>query len=427
MRSRACRALIGLAIVLAPSLAQATAKSLTLLGVSGVGGAHFAELLEQDLADLYDVVPGEVYRRTAELLDKRGASPEEVRDVSKRLRIDALIAGAISGAGQKRVLVLVIREGATGRVVARGRYDLGGRTLPLIRERAESDLVRALEKVRPQSSVAVAQGDSAPPPTDEPVPAEGEPELATTVVRKGPAAEKVTGISAGVGISLMTRRLSFDVASATGYAGGTVAGVRVDGAVFPLALSAELAEAHPALASFGFVGSYEHVFSFSSSTATASAVGYASRWMVLFVGRIPLGHGARGGHLTLETGFQELTWGSKSPADLAVPNVTYDLVDAGLAWERALGTRKLVLSLRLVFLGLVGAGDLASEAEYGRTSGWGLEAEAGLTVLPTRWLWLRLGARYTPVVLQLAAAGRRYARSATDQWVSGLLEVGFAL
>ena len=63
----------------------------------------------------------------------------------------------------------------------------------------------------------------------------------------------------------------------------------------------------------------------------------------------------------------------------------------------------------------------------GHATGWSIEAAASLTVRPTRWLYLRLDARYTPVVLSFAANGTRYARSATDQWMSGLLEVGFAL
>ena len=37
------------------------------------------------------------------------------------------------------------------------------------------------------------------------------------------------------------------------------------------------------------------------------------------------------------------------------------------------------------------------------------------------------GARYTPLVLNFAASGARFAKSATDQFVDGTLEIGFAL
>ena len=410
---------------------------MALLGVSGVGGSHFADLIEQDLSELYDVVPGEVYRRTAERLNKRGASPEEVQSVTSYLRIDALIAGTIINPGRQRKLVLVIREGASGRVVARGRYDLSGRTLPLIREKVMGELVRVLERVRPQPprGQALAPPSSSEEPGEELSPAEpgeAEAESVTTVTRAAPRSEQTwRGVFAGVGPSLMTRSLGFNVASAPSYAGGTVAGIRVDGAVFPLALSAELADAHPVLASFGVTASYQHVFAFTSTTSAngspSSSAGHASRWFVLFVGRIPLGHQARGGTLQLETGFQEISWGAASQQDLGVPNVNYDLVDAGLSWEKTLGTRYLVLNLRAAYQGLVGAGDIVSDTQYGRAAGYGFDFDVGLTVWPAKWLWLRLDARYTPLVLNFAAAGARFARSATDQFADGLLEVGFAL
>jgi hypothetical protein len=424
------RSFVAALLLFASANAFAGAKSVALLGVSGTGGAHFAELLEQDLGDLYDLVPGEVYRRTAEQMDKRGASPEEVMAVASRIRLDALVAGAITGEGHARKLILVVREGVSGRVMARGRYELAGRTLPLIRERVMGDLVRVLDRVRNQPPKGVAAAPLPPPEGEEPAAEPGETEPVATVTRAAPkVSSELTwrGVFAGVGPSLMTRSLSFDVASAPSYAGGTVYGLRADGAVFPLALSAELAGAHPALASFGFVGSYEHVFNFTSSTANGSSDAHASRWFVMLVGRVPLGHAARGGTLTIETGFQEITWGAKSQQDLGVPDVTYDLVDAGLSWEKPLGTDKLVLHLRLAYQGLVGAGAISSSAQYGSLAGGGFEADAGLTVWPAKWLWLRLAGRYTPLFMSFAANGARLAHSATDQFVDGVLEVGFAL
>lgn len=423
------RALI-LASLLVATNAFAAARSVSLLGVSGVGGAHFAELLEQDLGDLYDLVPGEVYRRTAEKMDKRGASPEEVLAVSSYLRIDALVAGAITGEGRARKLVIVVREGASGRVVARGRYDLSGRTLPLLREKVMGDLVRALERVRniPPRGQAVAQ--LPPPEGEEPEPEQpGEAEAVATVTRTATKSEQTwRGVIAGVGPALMTRSLGFDVASAPSYSGGTVAGIRADGAVFPLALSAELADAHPALASFGLMGSYQHVFNFTSSSAAGvSSEGHASRWFVLFVGRIPLGHQQRGGVLQLETGFQQLSWGSRSQQDLGVPDVNYDLVDLGMTWEKTLGTRYLVMNVRAAYQAFVDGGPIESDTQYGHATGWGLDLDVGLTAWPTRWLWIRLDARYTPIGLSFAQSGARFARTALDQFADGLLQVGFAL
>jgi hypothetical protein len=307
-------------------------------------------------------------------------------------------------------------------VIARGRYDLSARTLPLVREHVLSDLVRALEHV--------GAGEEPPAVAEEPA---GEPAQLerndVVVTRAVPRSESTAaGLSAGVGPSLLTRSLSFDAPTAPSYRGGTVAGIRAGARVFPLALSNELAEAHPVLASFGIAGAYEHVFSFNSSTVNGDrSPGSASRWEVMFLGRIPLGHRAIGGVLQLETGFQQLSWAHASSADVGVPDVSYDLVDAGLQWERALGTRYAVLALRLAYLAPVGEGAISSDAEYGRSTGWGLEAGAGLTVWPVRWVWIALSARYSHLGLTFAGSGKRFARSAAEDWAGGALEVGFAL
>jgi hypothetical protein len=226
----------------------------------------------------------------------------------------------------------------------------------------------------------------------------------------------------------MTRSLGFNAASAPGYAGGGVFAIAAEGGVFPLALSSELSEAHPVLASFGLLASYERAINLTSTVTGGQSVGgNASRWNARVVGRIPLGHDARGGTLGIETGFQRISWSSASPTVIGVPDVTYDLIVAGLSWDRALGMRYVELGVRAAAQGLIDGGAIMNPSQYGAGSGWGLDFEAGLTVRPTRWLWLRAAARYTPLFLSFRAEGARLASSATDQFVDGTVEVGFAL
>lgn len=414
-----------LGVLAVSARAHAAAGSVSVLGVSGVGGPHFAEELERDLLDLYELVPGEVYRSAAERLGRRGASPEEVREVCVSLRVDALIAGSISGDGANRHLIIVVREGVSGIAIARTRYELAGRTLPLVRDQVLREIVRALERVRriPKRGQPIAAEASSDPVEAPSLAEDGEP--ATRVVASAPARVRaVRGFSAGVGPALMSRSLAFDVATAPGYRGGAVAAIRADVTVFPLALSNELADAHPVLASFGLAGSYERALGLRSTTPSGSTPGSASRFNILFVGRAPLG---RGGGLTVETGYQQLNWSSSSENDLGVPNVGYGLFDFGLSFEHTLGTRILALSIRAVALAVVQPGDIAADQQYGPTTGGGLEADLGLTIRPNGWLWLRAGVRYTPLFLRFAAAGARLAHSATDQFVDANLEVGFAL
>ncbi len=438
--SSTSRCIAALLVVAWAARAGATAKTVTLLGVSGVDGAKFAKALESELGELYDLIPGERYKRKAAELGRLGASPEDVMAVARAIGADAVIGGAVAGKGRNRQLLIAVREGATGRVVSRGRYGLVGRTLPLVKERVASDLVRALERVRPVG----AAGSTAPPPVaeqesvtrDEAPPGEVPPPITedvtpatatdVTLARTAPR-RPIAGVQAGVGPSLMTRSLSFDVSSAPSYSGGTVAGIRTDGAVFPLALSTELAAEHPVLASFGFVGSYEYVFTFTSSTASGSSTGHASRWNVLFVGRIPLGHNAKAGVLTLDTGLQQMSWSHAAPVDVGVPDVRYDLVGGGMGWERALGTRWIILGARLGFMALLSAGDIGTPTQYGANSGWMMQVAGGWTARPADWFWFRVSANWDRIALSFAGAGTRFAKSATDNWVGGALEVGFAL
>lgn len=412
---------------------EAAAKTVTLLGVSGVDGRKFAKALESELGELYDLVPGERYRTMSIQLGRRGASPAEVRAVAQAIGVDAVIGGAVVGRGHARRLLVAVREGRSGRVIAHGRYDLSGRTLPLIRERVAADLVRALERVRPVGAATPPSTVEANPPADTdqtpeaPAAAAEDVTPAVAIERTAAPRRAVAGVQAGVGPSLLTRSLGFDVASAPGYSGGTVVGIRAEGAVFPLALSAELAAEHPVLASFGFVGSYEHVFGFTSSATSGRSRGEASRWNVRFIGRIPLGRGAVAGTLALDTGLQQMSWSAAAPVDIGVPDVRYDLVTAGLGWERPLVARWAIVAVRLAGMGLVSMGDIALDTQYGRGTGWGLSAAASLTMRPRDWLWLRLVGDWDRVAMRFAGAGTRFARHATDDWIGGALEVGFAL
>jgi hypothetical protein len=419
--------------------ADATAKTVTLLGVSGVDGAKFAKALESELSELYEFIPGSRYKRTALQIGHLGASPADVMAVARAIGADAVIGGAVAGKGHSRELLIAVREGASGRVISRGRYGLMGRTLPLVKERVAADLVRALERCRPVGEAAPAQpapseepsvtrddappGDVPPPLTEDVSPAAAtDASLARSAPRRA-----IAGVQAAVGPSLLTRSLGFDVASAPRYSGGTVAGIRADGIIFPLALSTELAAEHPVLASFGFSGSYEYVFTFTSTANGGSSRGQASRWNVLFVGRVPLGHNSKAGVLTLDTGLQQMSWSHAAPVDVGVPNVKYDLVGGGLGWERALGTRWIILGARLGVMGLLSAGDIAGQTQYGAVGGWGLQLAGGWTARPADWFWLRLSASWDRIAMSFAGAGTRFAKSATDNWVGGALEVGFAL
>src|ERR1700761_2801089 len=119
------RAAVLLSMLALAARAQAAAQTVTLLGVSGADGPRFAAALERDLGELYTLVPGERYRRAAEKLGRPGAAPDDVRIVAASLGVDAVIGGAVVGQGAQRRLLIAVREGASGRGAARGRYHPG--------------------------------------------------------------------------------------------------------------------------------------------------------------------------------------------------------------------------------------------------------------------------------------------------------------
>ena len=424
------RHLLALLVLLGAARAHAGAGTVSILGVSG-GEPSFTDGLEQDLADLYEVIPAEVYRSAAAQMGRAGASAAEVSAVCQSLRVDALVAGAVAGEGAERRLVVVVRAGTAGQVVARTRYELAGHTLASLRPRVVRELMNVLDTLPrvARRTAAIAPRRATP---ESPEPESPEPELPDESETAQPVARVTAhavtyGFYMGAGPGLMTRSLHFSNGAA-GYRGGTVTTLRLDGGVFPLALSRELSGAHPVLATFGLVGSYTHGFDFKSTAPGGlSERARASRWAALLVARVPLGHESKGGTLSIEAGFQSLLWTSVSPQQLGVPDVEYGLVDGGLAYGHTLGTRRIELGLRIAALGLVRGGPITSRSEYGRGTGWALDVGGGLTIRPTSWLSLAVNARYTQLLLTFHEAGARYARSASDRLVDGNLEVGFAL
>jgi len=411
-------------------------RSFVLLEIRGPGGEAFARQVEADLAELYRRVPASVYRRTAAVLGTTGASPPEVRSVASTINADAIIAGAVvaEGTSQARVLV-VVRSGRTGEITAKLRFSMAGLTLPRLRERVTSGIVRAFEGHPPPPdplgppAVARETTPTVTPPTEPPPESENAETAVVTLAPSDPNARwAARGVTVGVGPAILGRSLSFDSGAVQGFSAPAVAGIRVDAAVFPFALTPEWAARHPILSTLGVAGGYAHVFSVGVTGGSPAIVttAHGSRWYAQLLTRIPLGKRGRGGTLTVDATFQELTWAFDTTG-IVLPDSSLDLMGAALGYGHTLGTPRVALAVRVGAYGLISAGQLTDVAFYGRATGWAVDAEANLTVRPTPWLWLRLAGRYTPTVLSFSGGGARLAKSALDQWADGVLEVGVAL
>ena len=358
--------------------------------------------------------------------------------VATHLRIDAVIGGAVVGEGRARTLLIAVRYGSTGHVIARGQYDLSGRTLPMVRERVIGDLVRALEHVNEVPRSGPGRTPEAGRTPSDVEPSDVEPTDAVGRAGAEPQNDPTLCRSRGARRCARSRCRSraFAPASASRCSrarcrstsprrrptpAARVGGVRADGAVFPLALSAELAQAHPVLASFGFVGSLRarlrlHVVDGGRQSP---------RPRVALDGAVRRAHPARPRgvrrHAARRDRVPAAHRGATSRSSTSACPTSIRSVDGGLQWERASSAAGPMLALRFAYLGPVSAGDIESDAQYGRSTGWGIEADGGLTACPTRWLWLRLDGRYSRVGLSFARRGH-----AVRALVAGSVGVGIA-
>ena len=132
--------------------------------------------------------------------------------------------------------------------------------------------------------------------------------------------------------------------------------------------------------------------------------------------------------LTLDTGLQQMSWSHAAPVDVGVPDVQYDLVGGGIGWERALGTRWLILGVRVGVAGLLSAGDIADADAVRRRRRLGARSStaAGRRAPP---IGCGCACRRTGTASRCRspAPARASRKSAADNWVGGALEVGFAL
>ncbi len=450
------RRLLFAALVVGSGGARADVKTVTLLAVTGPGGAPLASQLTAALGEMYEVVDGGTYRAAAEAMNRRSPSPADVSAVARRQHIDALVAGAVVPRGRLR---LVVRDGANGEVVIRLMYPLKKGTLPpRTRQEMMKDLVQALtscsgtgggarraivaarpvaqdtdddDDAPPLPGRAQAADDEAPPPPGRAASAaddETPPGRADAAVARGaPASMQAgAGIVLGAGAGLLTRSFTVDAPGAVPYQGGVVPTLRFDAALFPFGFTERMRSDHPALSTFGLELSWVEALPFQSYSATGqTAAGHARQIRAALVSRIPFGGAARPA-LTIATGFAAIDYTSDDAVLIGVPDVGYRMATFGLRLEVPLGTPRVVLGGGGAVFGVVGTGGVGAPDQYGSSSGWGGEASVGLTVRPVRWLWLRASARYSSISLTFAGDGARAADGARDGLFDGAFEIGYS-
>src|SRR5262249_44954791 len=135
------------------SARRGTGKRVVLMGVAGAPQA------EKDLAKFLrgenQVIGQKEYIRVATQLGATGTEPDQVAKVAARLGAAAIVAGKVEKESGMLALKLVLREGASGRIVAKLRY-------PMAHPKLDANLIARLrEDLSPVIAQAVAPGGGA--------------------------------------------------------------------------------------------------------------------------------------------------------------------------------------------------------------------------------------------------------------------------
>jgi hypothetical protein len=420
--------------------AKRSGKRIVLMGVAGAPQA------EKDLAKFLrgegQVIGQKEYIRVATQLGATGTEPDQVARVAARLGVAAIVAGKVEKEHGGLALKIVLREGASGRIVAKLRY-------PMAHPRLDTNLIARLrEDVAPVIAQAVAPGggvgaqeiDASADQPATPRGATGGPDDENPLIaarakasreeRRSSAPTKDTGeeptgprlaqntvleLSAGVGFQ--SRNYSTSNMSEPSYSSGQIPAFRLDAAVYPAASLGKLAGA------FGIDARYEKSTTFNSQSPTmagntqptdedAFSIGLRARWIVRDTADSPV--------LAARLGYGQRRFAISGDQNFGIPEIDYTFATVGAFAKVPLGSPKFALEGGIEYHAVTGAGPIVEASNYGAATVNGFHAEGGIAILPLDWLLLRAGASYTRT-----GGGAKQADTATDEYVGGFLTAGY--
>src|SRR5262245_31024780 len=291
--SRLAVALVVSACVLGGGMTSAWAKKrIVLLNFTGHDGKKAQAALVARMKHKYTLVPQAAFQKTAKQLHIRRPNDDDVANVARKLRADAVVAGQVKKSGKSYELTVTVRDGASGRPervaipLKGGRLDsralaqLDREVLPLL-DRAEggsavASATAATDNDNPLERRTTTRSSAADPPaqqvTDEPTAgamgvsrgAAGDDRSETEVSRAG-AAERGARpwwrpiATAAVDFGGVGRNLSMDGTTIQGYSGSLVASIGLGIGLYPMAGSSGM------LRGLGLYASYDKVVSVSST------------------------------------------------------------------------------------------------------------------------------------------------------------------
>ena len=443
------------------SARRGSGKRVVLMGVAGAPQAE--KDLAKFLASENRVISQKDYIRVATQLGATGTEPDQVAKVAARLGAAAIVAGKVEKEHGTLALKLVLREGASGRIVAKLRYPMNksGRLDGTLISRLREDLTPVIaQAVAPGGGAAAQEIDASNNNNDFAAPAGGSgPGSATprgetggpddenpliaarakeasgggshrssASVSKdveepsGPRAAQNTVLELSAGIGFNSRNYSTSNMSQPTYSSGQIGGFRLDAAVFPAASLGKLAGA------FGIDAHVEKSMQFQSQSPTmagtteptdmsAFSIGLRARWIVRDTADSPV--------LSARLGYGQRSFAISGDQNFGIPEIDYAFATVGASAKVPLGSPKFALEGGLEYHAVTGAGPIVQSDNFGAATVNGFSAQGGLAVIPVDWLMLRAGASYTRYAFSFTGGGAKQADTATDEYIGGFLTAGY--
>jgi hypothetical protein len=228
-----------------------------------------------------------------------------------------------------------------------------------------------------------------------------------------------------VGLSLNARRMSFKAAGTApvGYKGVPVAGVLVDGTVFPLAMGHKRADM---LKNLGVTVLYDKVIKINSKSNGMSLPTTEARFAVGAAFRYPFGKEANAPVIGASLRFGRQNFTISGTTEL--PNVNYTIVDPMLTFKYPVSD-KIILNANLGAMLVLGTGQIQKADQYGAASVFGVEGEFGGDYALTKSIFARAGFKFETIGFTFKGTGAKAMANsvsgARDNYLGGAVTVGY--
>jgi TolB-like protein len=412
----ACLACHHLALVVAPAwtLTQASAQEATPLKVAVLpfnGPAPAAQRARaqviKSLGTTYELVPQQTWDESAQKLFATSRSADDLAAVAKELGVQVIVTGAVKRE-EGWVLVISIRQGATGQSLEKKRYPLRSPSINPPTARA------ILTDIPP----LVDQVGAAPPPPEVTGPPPPTPDETEAV--QSPAPTPVTNANrrpswapyfdTSLSFELSGRRFAFEEKGQPEFRSVLAPALRLDVNVYPLAfLSTQSGSANRFLQGLGVGATFDFIFwpdsiACPARDADGNCISPTTERFATRERRIEVGPRWRWNILNRE-GKPELLLNAQygqhifsiakqaNNQDVGPPDVTYQYLTLGA------GTRIPVHPIVAVFASfnyhiVFDSGSIHTNAEYGEGGAWGLRVHAGGEVRVWKGIVARLAGFY---------------------------------